>query len=218
MKTKIKVLLFILLAGTLMFGGIAMAQDEPGGVKKAWRGFLDVFRGEDEEKTPQAQTKPEAKKKEAAPRAAQAPVGPERPQRVSIKDMNEVEISARIKVMLDTVPEIADVIPGLRIKLDKDDNLVSATYTENGITKDLEELDRQTLMSLYNRVNNERIRIQTEQIEDQMNAIRAAQNIPRPVPASPAQAPAAMPSPPPSTPTPPPSAPPAVPSTPPQQR
>jgi len=208
MKTNIRSLLFTLLVATFMFANIAVAaEDEPGAVKKTWRGFLDIFRGEDEAKTP------EAKKAEVEPRT-ERPVGPERPQRVSVKDMTDTEIIARIRVMLDTVPEIADVMPNLKIKLDKDDNLVDVKYVLSGRDKDLEELDRQTLMGLHNRINNERIRIQTEQIEDQMNAIRAAQNIPRPVPTVPSQTPSA----PPSTPTPPPSAPPAAPSAPPQHR
>ncbi|UCD55071.1 MAG: hypothetical protein JSV93_06070 [Candidatus Omnitrophota bacterium] len=83
---------------------------------------------------------------------------PLKPERPPLEELTEEEILRRIKYMLETSPEIADFIPELK-------------------NMDLEELDKENLIKIHNRINIERIRIQTEKMQRQLEATRASERI-----------------------------------------
>jgi len=119
--------------------------------------------------------------------------------------LSQEEIAQRIKYMLEVTPESASFIPELKITHDDEGNILDVMYNMNGTFENIEKLDKDILVRLHNRVNNERVRIQNERIQRQLEAIRAAQNIPTPPP--PAHTPPFVPRPPhtlPSVPKPPP--------------
>ncbi|MEE9500035.1 MAG: hypothetical protein V3V42_01940 [Candidatus Omnitrophota bacterium] len=115
------------------------------------------------------------------------------PTKVSLDELTTEEILKRIKHMLETWPEIKGFIPEL----------------EN---TDLEKLDKEALIKIYNRVNIERVRLGIERMERRMEATKLSEGVPeppraytipaRPVKLKPAPSPPKVPTPPPSPPQP----------------
>ena len=104
------------------------------------------------------------------------------------EDMTEEEIRERVRNMVQGSPEVVNFIPELKVAFDKDGQIVKITYEVEGVTKDVKELDKDTLIKLHNRINIERVRIQTERIQRQLDQARAAQRaqqIPKPPPVPP---------------------------------
>ena len=130
----------------------------------------------------------------------------EEPKKSPWDSMTEEGIRERIKRMVQVSPEAVNFIPELKVTFDKDGEVLNITYKVDGVAKDLEGLDKGTLIKLHNRINIERVRIQTERIQRQLNAARASQQVPRPPPAppkipKPPQAPPTIPKPPQALPT-----------------
>ena len=197
-------LIFVLV--NLLFTGLSFAEEKVGVVKKSWRSFLGVFKKDKKEEPALKEekiVKPELPKevKEAQEKMKARP---------SFEDMTNDEIIDRIKYSLEAMPEIMNFIPDLSITKKEDGEVESIQYKQDGVSKDLKDLDKDTLRKLYGRVNSERVRIQTERIQRQLDAIRASQNIPKPpttyTPPTPPRIPTLPPSPPkvPNIPKPPP--------------
>lgn len=188
-KKRYIIIVTSLLAASLLFAEVSFAQERVGLVKTAWRKFLNVFR------------KPAAKethKPEAEPRKS------------ALAELSEEELRERIRRLLEISPEIADFIPELKLSRDEEGNIIKVEYEKRGTLKNIEELDKETLIRIHNRVNNERVRIQTERIQQQLQAAQAAQKIPTPPPVHTPPVPPKTHTPPPSppkVPTPPPSPP-----------
>ena len=116
------------------------------------------------------------------------------PTKASLDELTKEEMLKRIKHILETWPEIKGFIPELK-------------------DIDLEKLDEEALIKIYNRVNIERVRLRTERIERQMEATKTLERVPEPpktytVPAlprilKPAPSPPKIPTRPPSPPRPP---------------
>lgn len=230
MRRIFKVLILTLLVMSFLFTQISLAEEEVGVVKKMWRRLLNVFKKPAPEKPqpepvaqpepvvqPELQPEPQIEPRPEAELEPQPQPQPE-PEIVPLSEVSKEVILERIKYMVQISQEALDFIPELKATLDENGNIVKIEYKVSGIFKDIEGLDKRTLMMIHNRINNERIRIQNERIQKQLEAIRAAQNIPKPppqpfTPPTQPKIPTQPPSPP-KTPTPPPS-PPKPPSPPP---
>lgn len=130
--------------------------------------------------------------------------GEKPPEGSPFESLSQEEIAQRIKYMLEAVPESAQFIPELKITHDDEGSILDVAYNVDGIFENIEKLDKDVLIRIHNRINNERVRIQNERIQRQLQAQRAGQNIPKPPP--PAYIPPSVPKPP--------SAPPKIPSPP----
>lgn len=116
-----------------------------------------------------------------------------KPEELVLRKLSKEEILKRIKDTLETRPEIKGFIPEL----------------EN---TDLEKLDKEALIKIYNRVNIERVRLGIERMERRMEATKLSEGVPeppraytipaRPVKLKPAPSPPKVPTPPPSPPQP----------------
>ena len=115
------------------------------------------------------------------------------PTKVSLDELTKEEILRKIKYMLETWPEMKGFIPEL----------------EN---TDLEKLDKEALIKIYNRVNIERVRLGIERMERRMKATKPSEGVPElprtytlpagPKIPKPAPTPPKVPTPPPSPPQP----------------
>lgn len=94
----------------------------------------------------------------------------------SAKDLTQGELIERIKFAVGSFPEIANYIPELRITRDAEGNIVKAEYNAMGIFEDLEDLEKDDLVSLYKRVTSERTRLQTLRIQKQLEMVKQAMN------------------------------------------
>jgi len=212
MKNYFKILT-LCLAVVVLFSTASFSEEKKEGlVKGLWNKTLDIVKHPVKELAPIPKSK-------TAPEAEPAPVEEKKSPWESI---TEEEICERIKYMIEVSPEASSLIPELKVTLDKNRNATKITYNVDGIAKDLKELDKETLIKIHNRVNNERARIQSERIQKQLEAMRASQRIPSPPPAPPKiprlpQQPPTVPKPPPQPPTipRPPQAPPTIPKPPP---
>jgi len=99
-----------------------------------------------------------------------------------IGDMPKENIIYRIKHMLEISQEAASFIPELRVTRDENDKVTKVEYKTGGLFKDIENLDKEILIVIHRRINNERTRLQTERIQHQLESIRAAQSVPKPPP------------------------------------
>ena len=95
-----------------------------------------------------------------------------------LQALSKEELIERIRYMLEVMPEIEDLLPGIK-------------------GKDLQKMDKDTLIALHNRINNERVRIQTERIQRQLEAVRASQHRPPQAPPTLPKVPQLPPAPPP---------------------
>jgi hypothetical protein len=123
----------------------------------------------------------------------------ERPPRKEIPLTKEEMISS-IKRRLKVFSEIEFIIPTLSSKVDEEGNKEYFLRTQDGITRKLEELDKETLTDLFARVNNEATRINTERL---LRQIQQQEQIRRSIPQqppAPVQPPAQPPQPPPAPP------------------
>jgi hypothetical protein len=119
--------------------------------------------------------------------AADAPVSPEAKVQAPVKDagqeseekkegrrglkeMSTDEIVEHIGMILDRGDEVMDFIPGL--KLEKDPSGVEY-YTYNGVR--LEKLEKDKLIALNNKIQQEKTRLNAERINKQLESIRQAQ-------------------------------------------
>ena len=96
------------------------------------------------------------------------------------ENMTEEDIIERIIPMLETMPEVLSYIPEFKATRDEDGKITELTYVIDGIPTLIEEINKETLVTIHNRVSMERTRIQTERIQRQLSSTRAAtQNIPK---------------------------------------
>lgn len=211
MKKCVRVLILVLLLICFFLAQVSLAEEKEGFVKTLWRKVLNTFRHPVQELTPPAKMEPEIVKLKDSGELDEPEPEPqpsEEKKRTPLGEMKEEEIIERIKHMLEISPEALDFIPDLKVVMDKEGYVVSIKYKVSGIFEDINDLDKETLIKIHNRVNNERVRIQTERIQRQLQAITAAQNIPKPppqvyIPKQPPRPPQQPPTPP-KIPTPPP--------------
>ena len=203
------ILFLLILALLAAHTAFAATEKKVGTVKTLWRKVLSIFRNPVKELTPlpaKADLQSGVKPKEAV---SEKPPAEEKTEKHSLAEMPKEEIIERIHQMLKISPEIYDFIPELKAVFDKERNVVSVSYKSEDSFVDLDALDKDTLVKVYIRVNNERIRIQTERIQRQLEAVRASQNIPKTPPQvhipprppevpKPPQSPPKIPAPPPS--------------------
>ena len=136
--------------------------------------------------------------------------GEEKPKKSPLEELSKEEITERIRHMLEVTPEAVGFIQRLKVASDENGNVKSIEYETGGVYKNIDTLDKKTLIKIHNRINNERTRIQTERIQRQLQAARAGQNIPKqhqvhippsiPKPPAPPPAPPKVPTPPPAPP------------------
>ena len=105
-------------------------------------------------------------------------------ERPAIADLSEKDIVERLVNLLKYHPDALNLIPELRSGEDEEGNLFYTYTPEDGITKNLDELEREKLMKVYSRVTSEVNRLNTEKIMRQLEQIRQAQQASR-VPAQP---------------------------------
>ncbi len=86
------------------------------------------------------------------------------------KDMTVQELTDGITKVLDRSGDVMDYVPGFKKATDPDGK---GYYTYNGTR--LEKLDKEKLAAIYNRVRQERTRLNTERINRQLETIRQAQ-------------------------------------------
>jgi hypothetical protein len=141
--------------------------------------------------------KEELKKEEKAP-AEPAPEKKKPPRKKGELPQKE-EMVDTIKRRLHVFSEIVNIIPGLSASEKTEAGVIEYYYrTPDGVTMELEELDKDTLYRLYVKVNQEATRIHTErllrqirqqeQLQRLQNLQRMQQGPPRP-PAEPPKAP-----------------------------
>jgi len=204
---KISVFFILFLITAFLISDISFAEENVGFVKRTWRRFFSTFRRPPEKEAqkssepspglmPQpAPEKPPTEEKSAKDMPQQPALKqfsfdevPEEdmpqplPDESPIKDASAEDIRERITHILGVMPQAANLIKELTLATDEEGKVVGIEYEVDGIFRPLEEIsDKDTLIKLYSRVNNERARIQTERIQKQVQAAaRAAQNIPRP--------------------------------------
>lgn len=147
--------------------------------------------------------------KGSAVKNAQAPVAKDSATKKNkAKDMTVQELADGITKVLDQSDEVMDYVPGFKQEKDPDGK---EFYTYKGTR--LEKVDKEKLAALYNRIRQERTRLNTERINRQLETIQQTQQaanianqaarIPRITP-PPAQVPAPPPAPPRAPPAPPP--------------
>ena len=205
MKKNFTIFILSLLIASLILPCDSFAEEE-GFVKKTWRKLFNAF------KKPPARPVPEgvsSDKSSLTPPAKHEL--PSEPGQSPWEDVTEEHIRERIKKMLEITPGITSLIQELKVTMDKDKKIDKIEYNTDGIFKDIEKLDKVALITIHNRVNNERAVLQSQRIHKQLDALsRAAQNIPRPPvvytpptaprPPTPPPAPPRIPTPPPAPP------------------
>ncbi len=105
------------------------------------------------------------------------------------KDFTEEEYVEHINGRLQSMPEILNIIPGLRVEKDASGK---EFYTYEGAN--LKGLDKEKLKKIFVKIQNEATRIQTDRVNKQLESIRQAEqasraaqqasrqvNIPRPI-------------------------------------
>ena len=111
-------------------------------------------------------------------------------------ELTEDEIIERITVIIESIPETVTYIPELKVTLGEGRDIVQLEYETEDISRDIAELDKETLLKIYSRLNNERMRIQAERLRRQLESIKAAQDAVnrtrhiKPPPATPVKPPA----------------------------
>lgn len=101
----------------------------------------------------------------------QTPDPKEKPVKAKLtKDMTAQELVDGITKVLDRSADVMDYVPGFKQEKGPEGK---EYYTYNG-TK-LEKLDKEKLAAIYNRVRQERTRLNTERINRQLETIRQAQ-------------------------------------------
>ena len=166
----------VFFVATFALSQPSFAEENVGAVKGAWRNILNTLK-----KTGAAET-PELPHP-VTPRASSGPkihLGSE--EKASLKSPSDsparAEIIERIKYMLEITPEAAYAIPELELGVDREGNVTGIKYSVDGMFKDIDLLDKDTLGQIHSRVANERTRIQSERIQSQLEAARAAQTAP----------------------------------------
>lgn len=203
---KIGIVFILFLITAFLISDISFAEEDAGFVKKAWRKLFNTFRGPAEEETqkpskPSPEIMPQPAPEEPTPKEVSAkdmpqPVPgkfsfeeiPERdkpqpaPEEIPFEEASAEDIRERITYMLGVTPQAANFIPELEIAMDEDGKVTKIEYEVDDTFKPLEEIsDKETLIKIHSRINNERTRMQSERIQNQLQAAaRAAQNIPRP--------------------------------------
>lgn len=187
---KMKKIVFLCIL-TFLYTQLVFAQTEKGDSQTMWRKILGVF------KKPIAQEEIPAKSTIASEKSK---ISDRKPQiiRPKVEDMSPDEIRDRIKTVVESSQEALDYIPELKASFNKDETVNVLSYKRDGIFVSIEELDKETLVKIYVRVNRERTRLNAERIQRQLESVRAAQNISRIQ--TPPTAPSTPPSPPPAPP------------------
>jgi len=90
-------------------------------------------------------------------------------------EFTEDDIIERITIIVESIPETVSYIPELKTTFGEDRKILQLEYEIEGIFKNITELDKETLLKIYSRLNNERTRLQTERLMRQLESIRAAQ-------------------------------------------
>jgi len=108
------------------------------------------------------------------------------------------EIIDMIKGAVKHFPEARSAIPKLKVVEDKEGNIEKMEYEADGGFADLQEMDKETLIELYNKISIERTNLQVERIHSQLQTVQMSQRIPQ-VPQTPPQPPV-MHTPPPASP------------------
>jgi hypothetical protein len=125
----------------------------------------------------------------------------------SVKNMTKGELVREITSELNDEEELLDYIPTLK-KMKDERGVEYYTYSLDGKTVKISDLDRTTLEKLLSRIYNQATLIQTDRINKQLESMRSIQNInrqisvprvPPPVPTAPRQPPKPPPSPQPAT-------------------
>jgi len=143
--------LFVLLAMiSVACTTTLFAEENPGFAKRMWRKFIN--------RNNQTQ---EVKK---------TPVSKE-----PVKELSNEEMIERMKNMIEVYPEIKESVPGLKIAYGKEDAVEGVELVVDGESKQLSELDDDTLKKLYSRIANERTRLYAERIQKQLETVRRAQ-------------------------------------------
>jgi hypothetical protein len=88
----------------------------------------------------------------------------------SSKDMTVQELADGITKVLDRSDDVMDYVPGFKQEKDPEGK---EYYTYKGTR--LEKLEKEKLIAIYNRVRQERTRLNTERINRQLDTIRQAQ-------------------------------------------
>ncbi len=81
------------------------------------------------------------------------------------------ELHEGITEILQTHEEILEYITDLKAAFDEDGEIMSIAYKIEDLYKDIKELDKDTLLKIYHRIANERIRIMTEKRARQLKVI-----------------------------------------------
>ena len=183
---RVRKIVFVFIL-TFLYTQLVFAQAGEGNSQTIWGRILGVF------KKPVAQEKASPKSTIASekPKTSDRKPGIARPK---VEDLSPDEIRDRIKSMVESSPEALDYIPELKASFNEDETVNAMSYKKDGISVNMEELDKETLIKVYSRVNRERTRLNAERIQRQLESIRAAQNInriyaPPPVPTPPPSAP-----------------------------
>ena len=163
---------FLLLMIYICFGSQLCFSEEKkiGFVKSSWRKFLNFLK----------KTRKTEVIKPAQPEKTDVTIEPEvEKEKRSLIDLDKQGLIEKIKYMLDINMEIPDFIPELRVKRDKANEIIKIEYKIGGIFKNIENLDKEILIKVYNRINNEHIKLQNDRMIKQFESIRQAQEAAR---------------------------------------
>jgi len=166
----------IFFVGLFFLTQTSFAEEKAGFVKTLWQKTFSVLKNPVKEVTPPPKT---TKKIDLKQKTESKPNIDKKTKRPSLEEMSERELRERITHMIETMPEALDFIPALKVTFDKEGNASRVQYDAQGAWRDLETLDKETLIKIYSRLNSERTRLQTERIQRQLESVRAAQNISR---------------------------------------
>ena len=87
-----------------------------------------------------------------------------------LEDMSSSEIIEHIETILERGDEVMDFVPGLKLEKDQSG---AEYYTYNGLR--LEKLERDKLIALCKKIQQEKARLNAERINRQLESIRQAQ-------------------------------------------
>ncbi len=100
-------------------------------------------------------------------------------------DFTKEELVTRLAGLLTYNMEVLSYIPELKSQEDEKGDIFFTYVTEHGVTKKLNELDKDILVKLLGRVNGEVNRLNTERIMRQLEQVRQAQQVPKTPPQPP---------------------------------